>query len=186
MTVTSTDHDKLYFTLNIFRACRILDYKFIAKTPIQSLLQLPTNPGELIRGEILQLYNLPFIVRGKNDQFLKPYIEELPTYKSICIAYVNAHENEEEDDTVQEEEEKGEKRKFDNYLEFWKQNVLELPTFSQLSRKILSCSPSSATVERLFSLLTCFDDKSSSALADMAKARAIMRYNHNFRNRKRD
>jgi hypothetical protein len=89
MSDTSTKHDKLYFTLNIFRACRLLDYKFIAKTPLPSLLQLPTLPGEFIRGEIVQLYTLPFIVKDRNDQFLQPFVDELPKYRSLCLAYLN-------------------------------------------------------------------------------------------------
>jgi hypothetical protein len=183
MTDTSTSHDKLYFTLNIFRACRLLNFKFIAQTPMQSLLQLPTLPGDIIRGEIIQLYNLPFIARGRNDIYLKPFIEELPKYRNICLDYVNDHGF--EDLAVIDEEEPADKMDMsDAYLDFWKRNVLELPTFSNLARKMLSCSPSSATVERLFSLLSCFDDNSSSSLADMAKARTIIRYNHNFRSRK--
>jgi hypothetical protein len=87
------------------------------------------------------------------------------------------------DDLNGEEQEDTQREHADVYLSLWKEHVLELPVFSNLTRKMLSCSPSSATVERLFSLLECFDDDSSSSLADMAKARAIMRYNHNFRNR---
>ncbi len=185
MSDTTTKHDKLYFTLNIFRACRMLNYKFIAKTPIQSLLQQPTVPGDLIRGEIVHLYSLPFIVRGRNDQFLQPFVDELPKYRSLCTAYVNQNTIVDEDNNdEQQADTKGETS--DIYLEFWKHQVLELPIYSNLARKVLSCSPSSATVERLFSLLSCFDDNSSSSLADMIKARTMMRYNYNFRDRQHD
>lgn len=182
MMDTTTQQDKLYFTLNIFRACRLLNYKFIAKTPLDALVQLPTHPNEMIRGEIIYLYSFPFIDRSQNDKFLKPFIDELPTYQSLCEKYVNEEKEEEEDNNAEEEEQK-EKNEADRFLLFWKQNVLTIPKFAELAKRILSCTPSSATVERLFSLLSSFNDNQSSALADYAKGRTMIRYNQNFRNK---
>jgi len=68
-------------------------------------------------------------------------------------------------------------------LSFWKANVLTTPNFALLARKIACLSPSSATVERLFSLLNSFNDNQANALADYAKARCLIRYNNIFRER---
>jgi hypothetical protein len=73
MIDSATNVDKLYFTLKIFRACRLLDYNYIARTPLLSLVQY--NQGEMIRGEIIELYNLSYF-QGGDDMFLMPFVEE--------------------------------------------------------------------------------------------------------------
>jgi len=158
--------DKHLSTLTTFRACRILDYRFIAKTPYESIVH--TLPNNQVQGEIVQLLHLPFIL---NDIHLQPFVVEMQSYHEISRATVQSQTGEEDDDPAK------------NILCFWKRNVLTLPNFAELARKIACLSPSSATVERLFSLLSSFNDNQGSALADYAKARCMIRYNHIFRER---
>ena len=121
----------------------------------------------MIRGEIIELYNLSYF-QGGNDLFLMPFVEELPTYHVLCQEFVGQRIPEDDNTT-------------DSCLLFWQQNVITLPIFSELAWKMATCSPSSATVERLFSLLGTFHDNQANALADYAKARTMIRYNYNFR-----
>ena len=172
MTETSSLPDKLLHTLNIFRACRLLDYKFIANTPLPSIIH--HVPGEMIRGEIIYLFHLPFFPTG-NDVYLQPFIDELKSYQENSITYIDERNNENDDSSDDDSS--------DSYLHFWSQNVITLPNFSDLAFKMVTCTPSSATVERLFSLLSCFNDNQTTALADYAKARTMIRYNHNFRSK---
>ena len=52
-------------------------------------------------------------------------------------------------------------------LTWWKENAKKFPNLSVMARQYLSCPASSASVERLFSLVgICFSDKRKSATAD--------------------
>ena len=105
--------------------------------------------------------------------FLIPFVDELPTYQLLSQEF-DAGRTPEDDKLT------------DGCLLFWKQNVITLPAFSELAQKMAACSPSSATVERLLSLLSTFHDNQSNALADYAKARTMIRYNYNFRRNNHD
>jgi len=146
------------------------DFKFVAVAPLPSLSQ--HTPGQHVRWEIIELFHLPFIHTGQigDDTCLLPFVQEMSMYQQISRQYIADNTEQEDPDS-------------DTYLKFWRQNVLTLPHFSLLARKMAACSPSSATVERLFSILASFNDNQSNALADYAKARTMIRYNYNFRQR---
>jgi hypothetical protein len=168
MNDTTTKPDKLSSTILMFQACRLLNYKFISKTPYQSLVQ--REPGGIIVGEIQLLFKL---IGGDSDTSLSPFIDELRLYQERSIQFVGRINVDNHDPS-------------EHILDFWKENVLTLPNFAELARRIACCSPSSATVERLFSLLASFNDNQQSALADYAKARTMIRYNQIFRDHRNE
>ena len=168
MFSSTNDHDKLLSTLNTLRAFRLLDYRFIAKSTLPSLYR--TEDDDLILGEITQLLGLPDFRTDENE--LKPYIQELSLYHRLSQTEVALYED--AVDTV--------KAKVSTLLlSFWAKHVIELPYFSTLAKKVATISPSSATVERLFSLLASFNDNQSNALADYCRNRVVIRYNELFR-----
>ena len=64
---------------------------------------------------------------------------------------------------------------------FWNRYKFDLPTWHFASREVALVTPSSATVERLFSLLTQgFGDNQVAALQDYKKTCCLIRYNYNF------
>ena len=53
----------------------------------------------------------------------------------------------------------------------------KVPGWASTCRRVLLCQPSSACVERVFSLLIQFNDQQQSALEDYVESALIMRYN---------
>ena len=68
MYETTNGNDKLLSTINTLRACRLLDYRFVAKTPLPSLFTEYENNH--FGGEIVQLLNLPFVPDDSLSQTL--------------------------------------------------------------------------------------------------------------------
>ena len=63
-------------------------------------------------------------------------------------------------------------------LEWWKSNSNALPNWSAAARKIFLIQPTSATVERVFSLLTnCFNDQQEGALQDYIECTLMLQFN---------
>ena len=67
--------------------------------------------------------------------------------------------------------------------EFWDSHSLLLPKWYLASNEVALITPSSATCERLFSLLTQgFDKSQRSALEDYKLASTLMRFNNTGQN----
>uniref|UniRef100_A0A1X7TYF9 HAT C-terminal dimerisation domain-containing protein n=1 Tax=Amphimedon queenslandica TaxID=400682 RepID=A0A1X7TYF9_AMPQE len=63
-------------------------------------------------------------------------------------------------------------------LNWWKQNQDDLPVWSREAKKVFLLQPSSASVERVFSLLkSSFGDKQETALQDYIEASLMLQYN---------
>jgi len=78
MNDSTTMPEKHLATLNTFRACRLHDYTFIAKTPYESLDSTGLNGN--LQGEIIQLLHLPFF---RNDTNIHPLVKELKLYHEL-------------------------------------------------------------------------------------------------------
>ena len=73
----------------------------------------------------------------------------------------------------------------ENYIEklesFWLRNAINIPNWYRASRDILLIAPSSAAIERAFSILTQgFSDSQATAKEDYKQAAVRIRYNSNF------
>ena len=63
-------------------------------------------------------------------------------------------------------------------LNWWKQNQDDLPVWSREAKKVFLLQPSSASVERVFSLLkSSFGDKQETALQDYIEVSLMLQYN---------
>ncbi len=63
-------------------------------------------------------------------------------------------------------------------LKWWSQNHVNLATLSREASKIFLIQPSSASVERVFSLLKCtFRDHQDSSLQDYIEASLMLQFN---------
>ena len=64
-------------------------------------------------------------------------------------------------------------------LQFWRQHEQSLPAWSQAARQIILIQPSSAALERVFSLLmNSFAERQNSSLQDYIEASIMMQYNN--------
>ena len=64
---------------------------------------------------------------------------------------------------------------------FWRSNAPKFPAWGRLTRVFLSMAPSSAAVERVFSLCNhMFGDAQLSALADFVQGSLMLRANKRF------
>lgn len=102
------------------------------------------------------LLAFPFIY---NDQVIKSLKSELLTY----LALVD-----------------GVPRNADP-LQWWERNEGELPNWSQACKKVLLCQPSSAALERVFSILKTmhFNDRQHSSVEDYVESAVMLQYNYN-------
>lgn len=65
---------------------------------------------------------------------------------------------------------------------FWRTHYLLLPLWYKVAEEVALVMVSSASIERVFSLLNCMvDDQQESALKDYKEASVRLRYNENFR-----
>ena len=62
-------------------------------------------------------------------------------------------------------------------LDWWERNSAKLPFWSRACKQVLLCQPSSASVERVFSLLNHFNQQQQSALEDYVEAALMVQYN---------
>lgn len=62
-------------------------------------------------------------------------------------------------------------------LAWWEQHTEKIPSWAKACQKILLCQPSSASVERVFSLLKQFNDQQQSALEDYVETAIMIQYN---------
>jgi hypothetical protein len=66
---------------------------------------------------------------------------------------------------------------------FWRTHYLRLPNWFKVAAEAALVMCSSASVERVFSLLNClFDDQQQQRLNDYKEASVMVRYNENYRN----
>ena len=64
-------------------------------------------------------------------------------------------------------------------LNWWKQNSTDLPKWSAAATKVLLIQPSSATTERVFSLLKAsFSEQQDHSLQDYIEASLMFQYNY--------
>lgn len=152
-------HERLKDNMDFFRACRLFDYCFVASSALESLCVYDVGTSQ-VTGEISWLIRLPRYMKSS----LFDFAEEIAEYKDIA---------------VKEMEKKVEERV--SHWEFWKRNQLKLPNFHKAAAYVAICAPSSATVERLFSLLCSFTDQQRRSKADYIKASVMQRYNNNMR-----
>ena len=64
-----------------------------------------------------------------------------------------------------------------NPLEWWERHTNSLPHWAQAGKKIVLCQPSSAAVERIFSLLSHFTNFQYSVLEDYTETLLMLQYN---------
>ena len=64
-------------------------------------------------------------------------------------------------------------------VEWWRQHAERLPHWAKAVKLVLLVQPSSASAERVFSLLrTAFSDQQEGALQDYIEASVMLQYNH--------
>jgi hypothetical protein len=148
---------RLRRTLMLLRACRLLDFRFIAGNPLESL------DSELDKIVVIALCH----------DLLPQLRAELKRYKELADAQmaVVIPEGEEDDE------------KF-SLWSFWLRNAIELPIWYKAANEAALITPSSCTVERVFSLLTQgFDDNQLNVLEDFLFASVMVRYNYLWKDR---
>ena len=64
-----------------------------------------------------------------------------------------------------------------DFLVWWEQHAKKLPSWASACQKVLLCQPSSACVERVFSLLKQYNDQQQSSLEDYIETALMMQYN---------
>jgi len=104
-----------------------------------------------------ELKNFPFV----NDAMVAALATELPLYIAAADGFV-----------CNNEEEK---------LTWWAAHQDTLPHWTALVRKVLLVQPSSASAERVFSLLATLSAQQEAALEDYIEASVMVRYNNNQR-----
>jgi hypothetical protein len=147
----------------ILRACRLFNYNWLGQTTIMSLYHKGPH-DDVATGEIFKLMAFPTLSNDEGN--LMPFIDELESYRTLAT-----NENAKEEDQRL------------SIIDFWRKHALALPTFSTLIPIIGTLMPSSATVERLFSILSSFQDNQANARGDYVKASCMIRYNENFRSK---
>jgi len=154
---------RLLHTMSVLRACRFFDYSFIGEQTFESLYTMENIDGRPCEsGEVYKLLALPiFNIQGNLDDVL----EELSNYHTKSRL------------ELQKAEPCG-------LLEFWKKNSITLPNITKFIKYIGTIAPSSATVERVFSMLASIGDDTPTALADLLKASVMIRFNDTKRNKK--
>ena len=114
---------------------------------------------EALEEEIVFIQHLPVAVPLFDDLHA-----ELRTYKKLADGF-----DREEDDG----------------WAFWRRYYISLPLWYKVAAEVALVMCSSASVERVFSLLNClFDDHQHQCLNDYKEASVMIRYNENFRSRK--
>ena len=104
-----------------------------------------------------ELKNFPFV----NDAMVAALATELPLYIAAADGLVCNNEKEK--------------------LTWWAAHQDTLPQWSALVRKVLLVQPSSASAERVFSLLATLSAQQEAVLEDYIEASVMVRYNNNQR-----
>ena len=100
--------------------------------------------------------NFPFL---ENDNIIVNLARELPDYLAAADGVVMANEEEK--------------------LAWWAAHSDTLPHWAGVVKKLLVIQPSSASAERVFSLLkNAFNDQQDNALEDYLEASVMIRYNN--------
>ena len=100
--------------------------------------------------------NFPFL---DNDNIIANLARELPDYLAAADGVVMANEEEK--------------------LAWWAAHSDTLPHWAGVVKKLLVIQPSSASAERVFSLLkNAFNDQQDNALEDYLEASVMIRYNN--------
>lgn len=138
---------RLEDTMRILRACRIFNFEFVARTPLEAL-----------REEIAHVSRIPYCYER-----LDALERELEVYSQRALA-VPADPR-------------------PSLWEFWCAAALALPTWWDCAQEIALITPSSCTVERVFSMLTQrFGDQQERALEDYVLTSTMLRYNEIWHN----
>ena len=64
-----------------------------------------------------------------------------------------------------------------NPVAWWKSHAMELPKWANAFRLVLLVQPSSAAVERVFSILQCITEQQQSSLEDYLELSIMLQYN---------
>jgi hypothetical protein len=143
---------KMASTLRILRAARLFDCNFISRTPLQAL--------QGIAGEIAQVSAI-----GICSVNLARLETELQLYKAQCDVAVAIAPG----------------AQIDSW-DFFLAQTIRLPTWSLCAKEVALIAPSSATVERIFSLFTQgFNDNQDAALEDYKGTAVKLKYNRIWR-----
>ena len=108
---------------------------------------------------VAELWKFSFL---NNDATIDGLVNELPRYLAAADGTV-----------IEEEEEK---------VQWWARHARTLPNWSAVVRKLLLVQPSSASAERVFSLMNhFFTHLQENALEETVEASVMLRYNNNQR-----
>jgi hypothetical protein len=160
--------DRLSNTMHVMRACRLFNHKFVSRVTIEALMV-----------ELECLSYLPIRADMPGDVFLG----ELADYKRLAEEEGGrtAAVGDEGGAAGADEDRGGLAKDPDLFSRFWKRSSLKIPNWYKASREVALIVPSSAAVERVFSLLTqVFDSSQNSALSDYKAAGVMLRYNRDI------
>jgi hypothetical protein len=148
--------NRLAFTMRVLRACRLFNWEFVAKVPFLAL-----------EAEMEHIVYLPWCSKaalcGVDSEVLKKYKSRADAQALVPVA-----------DGA---------KPLDHWC-FWQMNMLELPIWSRSAEDVVLITPSSCTVERVFSLLSQgLGDNQRSALEDYITASVMIRYNTIWRSK---
>ena len=144
----STAANGLRRVKDLFEACRLCD-------PCRINQIAPDTVGTLLQRFKGGVFGLDTIYASKGDA-IGSLVAELTAYRG-AVAHVA-------EDT--------------DAMMFWRQHYITLPNWARLSYKVALFQPSSATAERVFSMLEAlFNDTQTLALEDLRNASIQMRYN---------
>ena len=151
--------ERLYSQLQVFQACRLLNYAFVAQQPLNALENEVTIRLHVIPSAALMI---PFVML------------ELELYKTIASAAYHAIPADANGIRNQPSPE-------ELWL-FWKANCLLLPKWYAIAEIGALVMTSSASVERVFSLYSnCFDAQQDNTLEDKIESSIMLNYNNNKR-----
>ena len=152
---------KLQQPLLVLRACRLLNYSWVAYISVEAL-----------RNEAHFFSKLPALETQDNPI----PDEELTMYHSFALIQ---HDKDKDDPAC------GKHASSDMLIRFWLSNQIMLPRLFTAYMEAAVIMPSSGTSERVFSILSsCFRDNQTRCLQDIKETTVMLRYNESFRNKK--
>lgn len=154
---------KLDVTLRLMKCAKFFNYKVIGDESLTDQALFDSDNGLCVFLEMLPLY-LDDINNDTNNGLQEIYKAEWKKYRRVAIL----------------EKAKGETAC--DLWSFWRNQKLNLPKMFRLAKEIALIVPSSATVERLFSIFNAtYGDRQDSALQDYKSIGVKLRFNENFR-----
>ena len=150
-------HGRLHNQLQVFRACRVFDLRFVANNSLIT-----------ITDEIDVFFSVVPVL----NEVKAMLILRLPEYRDRASLTVTNFDALPPDKPVTPE----------MLWAFWKNNHLRLPEWFKAASEVALILVSSACVERVFSLYgASFDSEQESSLSDKVEGTMMLRYNKNQR-----